>query len=160
MHGIGVNTPNAAEVAAATVGFAIEVHTPNGIIFVIGIWSIIFASGTIPVKTLFAGSTTRELGATPKLHCIIAPIQTCIGILASPRSCHLKTIGRANQTFLQTLRAPDTVKAYAPAEHNSSHDHDRHPMPTGGSRNVAVFDWHPLTSLVEYSLLVRPNMRH
>ena len=33
-------------------------------------------------------------------------------------------------------------------------------MSTGGSRNVAVFDGHGLTSLVEYSLLFRPNVGH
>ena len=36
MHGIGVSTPSAAAVAAATVGFASEVHIPNGMIFTIG----------------------------------------------------------------------------------------------------------------------------
>jgi len=44
-HGIGVKTPNAAAVAAATVGFNRLVHIPNGIIFTIGMWSMIFASG-------------------------------------------------------------------------------------------------------------------
>jgi hypothetical protein len=29
----------------------------------------------------FCGSTTRELGATPKLHCSIAPMQTCIAMI-------------------------------------------------------------------------------
>jgi hypothetical protein len=38
------------------------------------------ASGTTLVNTLFVGSTTSELGAIPKLHCIIAPMQTCIGM--------------------------------------------------------------------------------
>jgi hypothetical protein len=36
MHGIGVNTPIAAAVAAATVGFAGDMHMPNGMIFAIG----------------------------------------------------------------------------------------------------------------------------
>lgn len=36
MHGIGVNTPKAAAVAEATTGLAMEVHIPNGTIFVIG----------------------------------------------------------------------------------------------------------------------------
>jgi hypothetical protein len=34
------------------------------------------ASGTAFVVTLLVGSTTRELGAMPKVHCIIAPLQT------------------------------------------------------------------------------------
>jgi hypothetical protein len=37
IHGMGVKTPNAAAVAAATMGFAGELQTPNGIIFTIGI---------------------------------------------------------------------------------------------------------------------------
>jgi len=36
MHGIGVSTPNAAAVAAATIGFAMDIHMPKGMIFVIG----------------------------------------------------------------------------------------------------------------------------
>jgi hypothetical protein len=36
MHGIGVSTPIAADVAAATVGLAKDMHMPNGGIFVIG----------------------------------------------------------------------------------------------------------------------------
>ena len=36
MHGIGVNTPIAAAVAAATVGFAGDMHMPNGMMFAIG----------------------------------------------------------------------------------------------------------------------------
>src|SRR5271156_1177557 len=80
MHGIGVNTPRAAVVAAATVGLASDVHIPKGMMLVIGIWSMMFASGTMLVITLLVGNTTRELGAMPKLHCIIAPIQTCRGM--------------------------------------------------------------------------------
>jgi hypothetical protein len=36
MQGIGVSTPSAAAVAAATIGLAGELHTPNGIIFIKG----------------------------------------------------------------------------------------------------------------------------
>jgi hypothetical protein len=36
MHGIGVSTPRAAAVAAATAGFAIDMHIPNGMIFTMG----------------------------------------------------------------------------------------------------------------------------
>jgi hypothetical protein len=67
MHGIGVSTPKAAAVAAATVGLAGELHIPNGMTFTIGLPSIMFAAGT-PVITRFTGSTTNELGAAPKLH--------------------------------------------------------------------------------------------
>ena len=78
-QGIGVNAPSAAAVAAATVGFAIDEHMPNGMMFTNGLLSMIFADG-VPVSVLFAGRTTSELGAAPKLHCNIAPIQTCIAI--------------------------------------------------------------------------------
>jgi hypothetical protein len=79
MQGIGVRTPIAAAVAAATVGFAGELHIPKGKIFTIGLLSIIFASG-VPVNTLLEGSTINVAGAAPKLHCNIAPIQTCCAI--------------------------------------------------------------------------------
>ena len=36
IHGIGVKTPSAAAVAAATVGLAMLKHAPNGMIFNIG----------------------------------------------------------------------------------------------------------------------------
>jgi len=36
--------------------------------------------------TLLVGSTTRELGAMPKPHCIIAPIAACRHIRLSPRA--------------------------------------------------------------------------
>jgi len=75
-QGIGVNTPIAADVADATVGFASDWQVPKGRMFTIGILSIILASG-VCVRTLFVGRTIRELGAIPKLHFIVAPIQTC-----------------------------------------------------------------------------------
>ncbi len=75
MHGIGVNTPNAAAVADATVGFASDEHMPNGMMFTSGLLSMMLASG-VTVSVLFAGNTTSELGAAPKLHCNIAPMHT------------------------------------------------------------------------------------
>src|SRR5579863_550776 len=80
MHGIGVRTPKAAVVAAATVGFDGALHMPNGIMFTIGMWSMMLASGTWLVITQFVGRTTSELGATPKLHIMLAPMQTCIAM--------------------------------------------------------------------------------
>jgi len=41
---------------------------------------MMLASGISFVNTLFVGNTTNELGAIPKVHCIIAPMQTCNGI--------------------------------------------------------------------------------
>jgi hypothetical protein len=79
MQGIGVRTPMAAAVAAATVGFAMDLHIPNGRMFSIGMLSRMFAAGVV-VNTQFTGSTTSEAGATPKEHCIMAPAQTCLPI--------------------------------------------------------------------------------
>jgi hypothetical protein len=75
-HGIGVSTPSAAAVADATAGLAKDWHAPNGMMFTIGMWSMMLASGTELVITRFVGNTTRELGAMPNVHCICAPIQT------------------------------------------------------------------------------------
>lgn len=75
IHGIGIRTPRAAAVAEATVGFAMELHIPKGIIFFIGTLSIIVAKG-IDVTTLFSGVTVSMDGAIPKLHESIAPEHT------------------------------------------------------------------------------------
>jgi hypothetical protein len=83
MQGIGVNTPKAAVVAAATVGLARLVHTPNGMMFTMGLLSMMLAAGMLLVSILLSGKTTRVLGARPKLHCSIAPEQTCMGIFVS-----------------------------------------------------------------------------
>jgi len=40
---------------------------------------MILAAGVV-VNNLFSGVTARALGAVPKLHCSMAPIQTCIAI--------------------------------------------------------------------------------
>lgn len=79
-HGIGVRTPMAAAVAEATMGFAGDMHMPNGMIFVIGMKSMILASGISSVITMFVGNTTSELGAIPIVHIKVAPMQTCIAI--------------------------------------------------------------------------------
>ncbi len=82
-HAIGVNTPEAADVADATSGLVMEEHIPNGGILTMGWLSMIVAAG-VPVRVRFCGKTINEEGAAPKLHCIIAPIQTCIAITTSP----------------------------------------------------------------------------
>jgi len=79
MHGAGVGTPSAAAVSAITSGLAIELHIPNGIMFIIGLLSMILAAG-VPLRTLLAGNTVNDDGATPKLHCSIAPIHTRLPI--------------------------------------------------------------------------------
>lgn len=68
MHGMGVSTPKAAAVAAATVGLAMLLHTPKGGIFTIGALSMMVAAGKPPAMVRFTGKTTSVLGAAPKLH--------------------------------------------------------------------------------------------
>src|SRR5580692_6507345 len=85
-QGIGVNTPSAAAVAAATVGLAIELHMPKGGMFTIGLLSMMLAAD-VPHMHLFAGRTFNVLGASPKLHIIIAPVVTSCG-MAIPFSIH------------------------------------------------------------------------
>ena len=73
-HGIGVSTPSAAAVAAATVGLASEVHSPNGKMLTIGTVSVIVANGTLLASVRLAGSTTSDDGATPNEHISSAPL--------------------------------------------------------------------------------------
>ena len=68
VQGIGVNTPKAAAVAAATAGLAGDLHMPNGKIFTKGLKSMMFAAGLLSHITRFAGKTTRLLGAMPIVH--------------------------------------------------------------------------------------------
>jgi hypothetical protein len=81
MHGIGVNTPEAAIVAAITAGFEGEEHIPNGKMLTIGMKSIMFAAGMKFTNTRLAGRTIRDDWATPNMHFIVAPMTTCFGIV-------------------------------------------------------------------------------
>src|SRR5512144_1998942 len=76
-HGIGVSTPRAAAVAAATVGLAADVHAPNGGMFMTGAKSLLLAEGVL-VMTRLSGRTTRVEGATPKLHIMVPPVHTAM----------------------------------------------------------------------------------
>ena len=58
MQGIGVRTPPAAAVAAATCGLAWEVHMPNGIMLTMGALSRMVAAGIPPALTRLVGKTT------------------------------------------------------------------------------------------------------
>jgi hypothetical protein len=84
-HGIGVSTPSAAEVAAATVGFDKLVHIPNGGMFTIGAMSLIVAAGLPSMNTRLIGNTFSVDGASPKLHVIIA-VDVTLGGMRAPRS--------------------------------------------------------------------------
>src|SRR6516225_8028366 len=82
IQGMGVSTPSAAAVAAATAGFAGETHIPNGMMLTIGSLSMIVASGWSPVLTRLTGKTTKVAGARPKLHWRVAPLHTCCAMLS------------------------------------------------------------------------------
>jgi hypothetical protein len=80
-QGMGVSTPSAAAVAAATTGLDGLWHIPKGGMFMIGMLSMMFAAITLLVMTVF-GVGTSELGATPIVHFITAPMQTCLAMFA------------------------------------------------------------------------------
>ena len=82
-QGIGVRTPNAAAVAAATVGLARLVHMPKGMMLSIGTWSSMLAATMLLVSTGF-GVGISELGASPIVQFIMAPMQVCIAIARFP----------------------------------------------------------------------------
>jgi hypothetical protein len=79
-HGTGVGTPRAADVAAIKAGLVGALHIPKGGIFTTGLKSMMFAAGLFSTITRLTGRTISEDGATPKLHCIIAPMTTCFAI--------------------------------------------------------------------------------
>lgn len=76
IHGIGVRTPKAAAVAAATIGFAGLIHNPNGATFAIGAIAIILAAGMQSVSVSDVGNTINAEGAAPNEHIVMAPIDT------------------------------------------------------------------------------------
>ena len=78
-QGIGVNTPKAAAVAAATVGLEGDMHMAKGAMFTIGLLSMMLAAGA-PTIVLLVGSTESALGAAPKVQAIIEPAVTNIPI--------------------------------------------------------------------------------
>ena len=82
MQGIGVNTPEAAAVADATVGLLGVVHMPNGMMFFMGTKSMMFAAGWLPESTRFSGVTTNVDGPIPIVHIKVAPFTTWIGMPA------------------------------------------------------------------------------
>ena len=70
-QGIGVSTPSAAAVAAATVGFDSDMHITKGAMFMPVTQSAMVAAGLPPIITLADGTTLSGMGATPKLHFIM-----------------------------------------------------------------------------------------
>ncbi len=80
MHGMGVSTPSAAAVAAATAGLAGDMHIPKLAIFTSGWLSMMVAAG-VRSSTLLVGNTFSVLGATPNGHINRAPETTNCGII-------------------------------------------------------------------------------
>jgi hypothetical protein len=80
MQGMGVSTPIAAAVAAATSGFAGDMHMAKGMIFAMGAKSMIVAAGISDVVIVGADVAIKVLGAMPKVHMSIAPVHTCTPI--------------------------------------------------------------------------------
>ena len=72
MQGAGVKNTGGGFIVAGLVGL---LHMPNGIILLIGLKSIIVASG-IDEVSVFDGVATRLDGAAPNEHCSTAPVQT------------------------------------------------------------------------------------
>ena len=75
IQGMGVSTPQAAEVAEATVGLASERHIPKVGMLTIGLLSMMLATG-IPLIIELRGVTASGAGVIPMLHFIMAPIHT------------------------------------------------------------------------------------
>ncbi len=88
-QGIGVSTPSAAAVAAATVGLASDWHMPNGGMFAPVTTSPMLATGR--PSTVGRGATTFSVdGANPNVQVIMAP-DTAHGLpigLTGPPGAH------------------------------------------------------------------------
>ncbi len=79
-QGMGVNTPSAAAVAAATGGLALLVHLPKVARLTMGLFSIIFAAG-VPQRTRLVGNTVSGHGAMPNEHMQREPVVTSMDMI-------------------------------------------------------------------------------
>jgi hypothetical protein len=61
------------------MGFDGELHMPKGAMLTIGLLSMMLAAG-VPVIVKLRGNTDSTPGATPKLHCKVAPVATWMPI--------------------------------------------------------------------------------
>ena len=75
-HGIGVSTPRAAAVAAATCGFEGDEHIPKGGMFIPGAKSMIVPIGMFDARTVGAEDATKDEGAAPNEQDIAHPVLT------------------------------------------------------------------------------------
>src|SRR4051794_28426289 len=85
VQGIGVRTPSAAAVAAATAGFARLLHMPKGSTLRNGLLSMMFATG-IDDMTRLSGTTISVDGASPIVHIVAAPPQASRAIVRTSRT--------------------------------------------------------------------------
>src|SRR3981189_2989955 len=109
IQGCGVNTPSAADVAAATCGLARLMHMPNGMMLTIEMWSMMLAAYWLPPITRLVGKTTRLDGVVPNEHISVALLTTCIGMAVSPvghRFQHSAFYGGGAHGVLHAARAP------------------------------------------------------
>ena len=80
MQGIGVSTPIAADVAAETCGFDIDVHIAKGMMLVIGTIMFVVRTGMFIELAWFIGTTDTGDGAVPNEHWQVVPCVTSIGM--------------------------------------------------------------------------------
>lgn len=78
-QGMGVSTPSAAAVAAATCGFASDVHIANVGTFTRGAASAMVATGRPSTRTRGVGSATSVAGAVPNEQVTVADVVTGSG---------------------------------------------------------------------------------
>jgi len=84
MHGIGVSTPSAAAVAAATWGLASDVHIAKVATFTRGAASVTVATGRPSTSTRGVGSATSVAGAVPNEQLTVADVVTGSGTSQRP----------------------------------------------------------------------------
>jgi hypothetical protein len=77
---MGVRTPSAAAVAAATSGLLRLVHMPNDAMLSIGAKSMMLAAGSASTETRGLDVGVSVDGPKPNVHCIRAPLHTISGI--------------------------------------------------------------------------------
>ena len=84
IQGCGVRTPKAAAVAAATCGFAMDEHIPNGGMFDMLVASCMVAIGLPPASAVCWLVTFNVEVPAPKLQIILAPVVTSCPMILSP----------------------------------------------------------------------------
>ena len=112
MQGIGVSTPSAAAVAAATIGLDSDMHMPNGGMLAIGLKSKMLATGTPPIIVRFCGVTTNVDGAAPKVHIKGDPITTGLAMRRTVPLVSTPTLTTLTTFTALTTCAPRSVDGH------------------------------------------------